>query len=48
MTILIIKEKALLNHLDKYRENRLQLLNNFEIHYSNNMLENGLESCKNP
>lgn len=41
------EEKALLNCLKKYKENHLLFLNDFQIHYSNNMSEKDLRICKN-
>lgn len=41
------EEKALLNRLKKYKENHLLFLNDFQVHYSNNMSEKDLRICKN-
>ena len=39
------EEKALLNHLKKYKENHLLFLYDFQIHYNNNMSEKYLRIC---
>jgi len=41
------EEKALLNRLEKYKENHLRFLQDFQVHYSNNMSEKDLRICKN-
>lgn len=41
------EEKALLNRLEKYKENHLLFLQDFRVHYSNNMSEKDLRICKN-
>lgn len=41
------EEKALLNRLEKYKENHLLFLHDFQVHYSNNMSEKDLRICKN-
>lgn len=41
------EEKTLLNRLEKYRENHLLFLHDFQVHYSNNMSEKDLRICKN-
>ena len=41
------EEKTLLNRLEKYKENHLLFLRDFEVHYSNNMSEKDLRICKN-
>lgn len=41
------EEKTLLNRLEKYRENHLLFLHDFQVHYSNNMSEEDLRICKN-
>lgn len=40
------EEKALLTRLVKYKANHLLFLNDFRIHYSNNMSEKDLRICK--
>lgn len=41
------EEKALLNRLEKYKENHLLFLHDFAVPYSNNMSEKDLRICKN-
>ncbi len=41
------EEKTLLNRLEKYKENHLLFLHDFQVHYSNNMSEKDLRICKN-
>ena len=41
------EEKMLLNRLEKYRENHLLFLYDFQVYYSNNMSEKDLRICKN-
>ena len=41
------EEKTLLNRLEKYKENHLLFLRDFQVHYSNNMSEKDLRICKN-
>ena len=41
------EESALLNRLEKYRDNHLLFLKNFEIAFTNNMSERDLWKCKN-
>ncbi len=41
------EEKTLLNRLEKYGENHLLFLHDFQVHYSNNMSEKDLRICKN-
>lgn len=41
------EEKTLLNRLEKYKENHLLFLHDFQIHYSNSMSEKDLRICKN-
>lgn len=41
------EEKALLNRLEKYKENHLLFAYDFRIHYSNNISEKDLRICKN-
>lgn len=41
------EEKTLLKRLEKYKENHILFLNDFQVHYSNNMLEKDLRICKN-
>lgn len=41
------EEKTLLNRLRKYKKNHLLFLNDFNVHYSNNMSEKDLRICKN-
>lgn len=41
------EENALLNRLEKYKENHLLFLNNFDVAFSNNMSERDLRKCKN-
>lgn len=41
------EEKALLNRLEKYKENHLLFLHDFAVPYSNNMSEKDLRMCKN-
>lgn len=41
------EEKALLNRLEKYKENHLLFLHDFAVPFSNNMSEKDLRICKN-
>lgn len=41
------EEKTLLNRLEKYKENHLLFLHDFQVHYSNNISEKDLRICKN-
>jgi len=41
------EEKALLNRLEKYKENHLLFLHDFQVDFSNNMSERDLRKCKN-
>ena len=41
------EETTLLNRLEKYGENHLLFLHDFQVHYSNNMSEKDLRICKN-
>lgn len=41
------EENALLNRLEKYKENHLLFLYDFQVHYSDNMSEKDLRICKN-
>ena len=41
------EEKALLNRLEKYKENHLLFLRDFDVGFSNNMSERDLRKCKN-
>ena len=41
------EENALLNRLEKYKENHLLFLKNFDVAFSNNMSECDLRKCKN-
>lgn len=41
------EERALLKRLEKYKCNHLLFLEDFEVHYSNNMSEKDLRVCKN-
>lgn len=41
------EEKALLNRLVKYKSQHLLFLQDFHVHYSNNMSERDLRICKN-
>ena len=40
------EEKALLNRLEKYKENHLMFAWNFEVEFTNNMSERDLRKCK--
>ena len=40
------EEEALLKRLEKYKENHLLFLRDFQVHYSNNMSEKDLRVCK--
>ena len=40
------EEAALLKRLEKYKENHLLFLQDFQVHYSNNMSEKDLRVCK--
>ncbi len=41
------EEKTLLNRLEKYKENHLLFLNDFQVGFDNNMSERDLRKCKN-
>jgi len=41
------EEKALLNRLEKYKENHLLFLQNFKVGFDNNICERDLRKCKN-
>ena len=41
------EEAALLNRLEKYKENHLLFLQNFKVAFTNNMSERDLRKCKN-
>lgn len=41
------EEKTLLNRLEKYKENHLLFLHNFQVGFDNNMSERDLRKCKN-